>query len=57
MPEAPSLLRAQLYERELVGKKNRAEHNIKRTAVRMIQEARLKKDAEDRDMRLSMLKV
>eukprot|EP00039_Didymoeca_costata_P010631 m.143719 g.143719 ORF g.143719 m.143719 type:complete len:359 (-) comp14904_c0_seq11:1924-3000(-) len=57
MPEAPSLLRAQLYERELVGKKNRAEHNIKRTAVRMIQEARLKKDAEDRDMRLSMLKL
>lgn len=57
MPEAPSRLRAQLAERELVSKKSRALHSRKRSIVRLIQEARLKKDADGRDSRLEMLKI
>lgn len=57
MPEAPAKLRAQLAERELKNKKNRAMHSRKRSIVRLIQEARLKKDAFARDQRLEMLKM
>jgi len=57
MPEAVARLQAQLYERELLNKQNRAKHNRKRAIVRLIQESRLKKDAEDRDQRLMLLKM
>jgi hypothetical protein len=57
MPEAVARLQAQLFERELLNKQNRAKHNRKRAIVRLIQEARLKKDAEDRDQRLLLLKM
>jgi hypothetical protein len=57
LPEAPARLRAQLFERELVSKKQRAVHNRKRTVVRMVQESRLEKDAAARDERLMLLKM
>jgi len=57
LPDAPARLRAQLYERELVSKLARAKHNRKRAIVRLIQEARLKKDAASHDERLMMVKI
>lgn len=57
LPDAPARLRAQLYERELVSKLARAKHNRKRAIVRLIQEARLKKDAASHDERLMLVKI
>lgn len=57
MPDVVADLRAQLSERELVGKKERARHSRKRAIVRLVQEARLKKDAGERDSRLQMLQL
>ncbi len=50
-------MRSMLHERELVNKKARAIHNQKRTIIRLIQEAKLKKDALERDMRIQLLQV
>lgn len=57
LPDAPARLRAQLSERELVSKLARAKHNRKRAIVRLIQEARLKKDAASHDERIMMVKI
>ncbi len=57
MADAPARLKAQLYERELVNRRARAKHAQKRALVRLIQEARLRKDTMDRDQRLAMIKI
>eukprot|EP00035_Acanthoeca_spectabilis_P000012 m.70241 g.70241 ORF g.70241 m.70241 type:complete len:413 (-) comp10004_c0_seq1:102-1340(-) len=47
-------LKAQMKERELMSKAKRADHLFKRTIVRLIQEARLEKDAKAAERRLKM---
>lgn len=57
LPEEVAKLKAQLTERELQGKALRAKHSRKRTIVRLIQEAKLKKDAVARDARMQLLQM
>eukprot|EP00730_Choanoeca_flexa_P018030 TRINITY_DN8741_c0_g1_i1.p1 TRINITY_DN8741_c0_g1~~TRINITY_DN8741_c0_g1_i1.p1 ORF type:complete len:357 (+),score=73.27 TRINITY_DN8741_c0_g1_i1:562-1632(+) len=57
MPELAAQLRAQLFERELADKKSRATHARNRAIVRLRQELRLRRDAEQREQRLALLKA
>ena len=57
LPTEVAKLKAQLVERELFGKATRAMHKRKRTIVRLIQEAKLKKDASDRAARMALLQM
>ncbi|EGD82805.1 hypothetical protein PTSG_12026 [Salpingoeca rosetta] len=55
MPDSVARLRAQLFERELADRKARAEHTRNRAVVRLRQEAKLQKDAEEREARLALM--
>lgn len=57
LPEEVAKLKAQLLERGLKAKAIRASHNQKRTIVRLMQEARLKKDAAEREQRMVLLQM
>jgi hypothetical protein len=57
LPSEVAKLKAQLVERELFGKATRAVHKRKRTIVRLIQEAKLKKDAADRAARMQLVQM
>jgi hypothetical protein len=57
LPADVAKFKAQLKERELKSKATRAEHNRKRTIVRLMQEAKLTKDATARDQRMKMLEM
>jgi hypothetical protein len=57
MPEMAAELRAQLFERELADKKARAIHARNRAIVRLRQELKLKRDADQREERLAMIQV
>jgi colicin import membrane protein len=57
LPEEVARLKGQLTERGLKSKATRAAHNQKRTIVRLMQEAHLKKDSAALEARMQLLEM
>ena len=57
LPDEVARLKGQLAERGLKSKATRAAHNQKRTIVRLMQEAHLKKDAAALEARMQLLEM